>query len=134
MPYKSNFKKVSEFHKAFKVDEQDLSYKDTLALREKLIKEEVDETVVEFNEIRFNLDNEEKPNHEKLLKELVDILYVVYGTAVSLGLDIDDAFDEVHKSNMLKLDDDGNPIFREDGKILKGPNYKAPDLKKIVKE
>ena len=66
-------------------------------------------------------------------KELADLLYVVYGTAVSLGIPIDDVFCEVHTSNMSKLDDNGKPIYREDGKVLKGPHYFQPNLEFISK-
>jgi predicted HAD superfamily Cof-like phosphohydrolase len=59
-------------------------------------------------------------------KELADLLYVVYGTAAEMGIDLDAVFEAVHESNMSKLDDNGKPIRREDGKILKGPNYKPP--------
>lgn len=53
---------------------------------------------------------------------LADMLYVIYGTAVSYGIPMDEVFSEVHASNMSKLGPDGQPIFREDGKVLKGPN------------
>ena len=63
---------------------------------------------------------------------LTDILYVVYGTGHSYGIDLDECFQEVHSSNMSKLGEDGKPIRRDDGKILKGPNYFAPDLESIL--
>jgi len=64
------------------------------------------------------------PPKEATLKELADLVYVCYQYAES----IDEALDRVHKSNMSKLDKDGKPIYREDGKVLKGPDYKPPDL------
>ena len=64
---------------------------------------------------------------------LTDILYVTYGAGAAFGIDLDKCFKEVHSSNMSKLDRDGLPIYREDGKILKGPNYFEPNLEKIVK-
>lgn len=68
-----------------------------------------------------------------LLKELADLVYVCYGYADRFGWDLDEAFRRVHLSNMSKLDPvTGNPIFREDGKILKGSNYKEPNLKDLV--
>ena len=68
-------------------------------------------------------------NHqEDALKELADLVYVCYQYAENMGWLLDEAMDRVHKSNMSKLDEDGNPIYREDGKVLKGPNYKPPDL------
>ena len=68
-------------------------------------------------------------NHqEHALKELADLVYVCYQYAENMGWFLDEALDRVHKSNMSKLDEDGKPIYREDGKVLKGPNYKPPDL------
>lgn len=63
-------------------------------------------------------------------KELADILYVVFGTIITEGLQdvIEQVFDAVHESNMSKLDENGKPVKRADGKVLKGPNYKEPDL------
>jgi predicted HAD superfamily Cof-like phosphohydrolase len=69
---------------------------------------------------------------ENLLKELCDVLYVTYGYAITFGWDLDEAFRRVHASNMSKLDDDGNPIVRSDGKVMKGPNYQEPDLGDLV--
>ena len=66
------------------------------------------------------------------LKELADLVYVCYQYAENMRWDLDGALDLVHKSNMSKLDEDGNPIYREDGKVLKGPNYKPPDLSDLI--
>lgn len=65
---------------------------------------------------------------------LTDQLYILLGTILQHGMSdiIEEVFDEVHSSNMSKLDENGNPIYREDGKILKGPNYRKPDIGKIV--
>ena len=63
---------------------------------------------------------------------LTDILYVTYGAGAAFGIDLDKCFEEVHSSNMSKLDRNGHPIYREDGKILKGPDYFEPNLEKIV--
>ena len=72
-------------------------------------------------------------NHqEHALKELADLVYVCYQYAENMGWFLDEALDRVHKSNMSKLDKDGKPIYREDGKVLKGPNYKPPDLSDLV--
>ena len=68
-----------------------------------------------------------------LTKELADLLYVTLGTAVALGLPIVDAFNEVHRSNMSKLDADGKPIRREDGKIMKGDGYTPPNIRQYIK-
>ena len=68
-------------------------------------------------------------NHqEHALKELADLVYVCYQYAENMGWFLDEALNRVHLSNMSKLDEDGKPILREDGKVLKGPNYKPPDL------
>ena len=88
-------------------------------LRWNLIKEEYEE-VMDANE----------PAH--LLKELADLVYVTYGFAATFGWDLDEAVRRVHASNMSKLGDDGQPIYREDGKVLKGPHYEAPDLNDLV--
>jgi len=66
------------------------------------------------------------------LKELADLVYVCYQYAENMGWDLDEALNLVHLSNMSKLDEDGKPIYREDGKVLKGPNYKPPDLTDLV--
>ena len=68
-------------------------------------------------------------NHqEHALKELADLVYVCYQFAENMGWFLDEALNRVHESNMSKLDEDGNPVYRDDGKVLKGPNYKPPDL------
>jgi predicted HAD superfamily Cof-like phosphohydrolase len=68
-------------------------------------------------------------NHQvDCLKELADLVYVCYQYAENMNWFLDEALNRVHESNMSKLDEDGKPIYREDGKVLKGPNYKPPDL------
>ena len=72
-------------------------------------------------------------NHqEDALKELADLVYVCYQYAENMHWFLDEALNRVHKSNMSKLDEDGKPIYREDGKVLKGPNYKPPDLSDLL--
>ena len=66
------------------------------------------------------------------LKELADLVYVCYQYAENLGWDLDEALHRVHASNMSKLDEDGKPIYRKDGKVLKGPNYAPPNLEDLV--
>ena len=66
------------------------------------------------------------------LKELSDLVYVCYQYAANQGWDLDEALHRVHESNMSKLDKDGKPIFRQDGKVLKGPNYAPPNLEDLV--
>ena len=65
------------------------------------------------------------------LKELADLVYVCYQYAENMGWFLDEALDRVHQSNLSKLDEDGKPIYREDGKVLKGPNYKPPNLEDL---
>lgn len=67
-----------------------------------------------------------------ILKELADLQYVLSGFAVTFGLPLNEAFLRVHESNMSKLGEDGKPIYRKDGKVLKGPNYHEPDLSDLV--
>ena len=71
-------------------------------------------------------------NHVEVLKELADVVFVCYQFAAAYGLDLDTAMERVFESNMSKLDDNGNPIYRSDGKVLKGPNYVKPDLFDLV--
>ena len=66
------------------------------------------------------------------LKELADLVYVCYQYAENMGWFLDEALDRVHKSNMSKLGEDGRPVYREDGKVLKGPNYKPPTLTDLI--
>ena len=80
----------------------------------------------EFSEVR----DAETP--VDLLKELADLVYVTYGYAATYGWNLDEAVRRVHKSNMSKLGVDGRPLKRPDGKVLKGPNYKKPDLSDLV--
>ena len=71
-------------------------------------------------------------NRANCLKELADLVYVCYQYAENMGWDLDEAMYRVHESNMSKLDEEGKPIYREDGKVLKGPNYKQPQLEDLV--
>ena len=66
------------------------------------------------------------------LKELSDLVYVCYQYAENMGWFLDEALNRVHLSNLSKLDEDGKPIYRDDGKVLKGPNYKPPDLSDLI--
>ena len=66
------------------------------------------------------------------LKELADLVYVCYQYAENMGWFLDEALDRVHQSNMSKLGEDGKPVYREDGKVLKGPNYKPPNLEDLI--
>ena len=119
----TNFEKVREFHEAFGLDN---NVKPTV-LDPKLLLLRMDLIYEEVGELDYELF-QDKTEFDKAAKELADILYVTYGTAAVLGIDLDKAFDAVHKSNMSKLGPDGKPIYREDGKVLKGPNYQPPDM------
>ena len=70
---------------------------------------------------------------EEQLKEMADLIIVTYHKAVTFGWNLDEAVRRVHASNMSKLDEEGEPIFREDGKVMKGPNYKEPNLSDLIK-
>ena len=67
-----------------------------------------------------------------IAQELADLVYVTYGTALAYGIDLDAALREVHSSNMSKLGEDGKPVLREDGKVLKGPNYRPPNMEEAI--
>ena len=86
------------------------------------------EEYAEFSEADSMLFRNNPEFFENTLKELADLVYVCYQYAENMGWSLDEALDRVHKSNMSKLDEDGKPIYREDGKVLKGPNYKLPNL------
>ena len=95
---------------------------EAVKLRKRLIMEEYLEVVAAI----------EREPDENVLKELADLVYVTYGYAATFGWNLDEAVRRVHASNMSKLGDDGKPIYREDGKVLKSDNYKKPDLKDLV--
>lgn len=84
----------------------------------------------EFLEVIDELDAP-KIDKAKLTKELADLLYVVIGAATTFGLPLEEAFKEVHRSNMSKLGEDGKPIYREDGKVLKGPNFSPANMEQF---
>ena len=96
----------------------------TRAVQHKLIVEEFKE----FVEGEGMLFMHGRTHQEHALKELADLVYVCYQYAENMGWFLDEALNRVHISNMSKLDKDGKPIYREDGKVLKGPDYKPPDL------
>ena len=91
--------------------------------------------------LRLNLIQEELDELDQALKNkdikevadaLTDILYVTYGAGIAFGIDLDKCFNEVQRSNMSKLGEDGKPIYNEHGKVMKGPKYFQPNLKKFV--
>jgi len=121
----SNFNKVGTFMKTFG---QEVKTKPSLStdkinkLRIDLIKEELDE----LQEAMKNNDLLE------VADALTDILYVTYGAGHAFGIDLDKCFDEVQNSNMSKLGENGEPIYNESGKVMKGSKYFKPDLSKFV--
>ena len=121
----SNFSKVGIFMKTFG---QEVKNKPSFStdkinkLRLDLIKEELSELT-------------DAMNNKDLLEvadALTDLLYVTYGAGHAFGIDLDKCFDEVQKSNMSKLDKFGNPIYNDQGKVMKGPLYFKPNFKKIL--
>lgn len=130
----TNMDKVREFHQAFGLEIDSAWTADLLDLRQSLIEEEIQEVEDEFDKVwPYVYTATPMPTEYKaaLTKELCDLLYVIYGTGVALGLPLDTAFNRVHTSNMSKLGPDGKPVYREDGKVLKGENYKPADLKNL---
>ena len=113
---------AKEFRSKYKL--KNSSDKKARSYQQKLIEEEFKE----FIEAEGMLFRHGRNLHEECLKELADLVYVCYQYAENMGWFLDEALDRVHRSNMSKLGEDGNPIYREDGKVLKGPNYKVPDL------
>ena len=122
----TNFEKVGNFMKTFGQDvKQSSSFSSDKinALRVSLIKEELDELIEAMN----------KKDLVEVADALTDILYVTYGAGHAFGINLDDCFEEVQNSNMSKLDNNGKPIYNENGKVMKGPNYFKPDLNKFIK-
>ena len=121
----TNFNKVGTFMKTFG---QEVKSKPSFStdkinkLRLDLIKEELDE-------LKEAMDNKDLL---EVADALTDILYVTYGAGHAFGINLDQCFEEVQNSNMSKLGEDGNPIYNESGKVMKGPKYFKPDLSKFV--
>ena len=121
----SNFNKVKVFMKTFGQEvKSKASFPDQKIqnLRYDLIKEELDE-------LKEALDQK---NLKEVADALTDILYVTYGAGHAFGIDLDKCFAEVQNSNMSKLDENGRPIYNENGKVMKGPNYFQPNLQKFI--
>ena len=123
---RSNLEQAKEFRKKYNIKNSDS--RRARAYQLSLIIEEYKEFLL-ADEMLFR--NTEKYK-EECLKELADLVYVCYQYAVNMGWDLDKALKLVHKSNLSKLDEEGKPILREDGKILKGPNYKKPNLHSLI--
>ena len=109
-----------EFRRAYNI-RNDLKRR---TLQKNLIVEEFKE----FIESDYNMAMMDIQSRADCLKELADLVYVAAQYAENMDWDLEQALRRVHRSNMSKLDDDGKPIYREDGKVLKGPNYQPPDL------
>lgn len=121
MTNQTNFERVRAFNAAFRVPMHEtptLLAPDAEDLCFDLISEECQE--LEMASLARDI--------VEIADALTDILYVVYGMGAKMGIDLDATFREVHRSNMSKLGPDGQPIFRSDGKVLKGPDYSPPDL------
>ncbi|MDT0678155.1 nucleoside triphosphate pyrophosphohydrolase family protein [Autumnicola musiva] len=127
---KNRISAVKEFHKAFKLGTQEEPLADLGTAK---------------NMLRFRLMQEENEeylqaaNNNDLVEvadALGDMLYILCGTIIEHGMQhkIEEVFDEIHASNMSKLGDDGEPIYREDGKVLKGPHYFSPNIRGIFSE
>jgi predicted HAD superfamily Cof-like phosphohydrolase len=134
---KSREENIKEFHEAFAHSVGAEPTPAILKLRRTLINEEVKELNAEIDTAIACLERgEEVPRatYLNMLKEMADVQVVLSGTSVALKplKRFDEAFARVHESNMSKLGADGKPILREDGKILKGPSYFAPDLSDLV--
>ena len=121
----TNYEKVKEFMNTFGQEVKknpEFPNEKIIDLRKKLIEEELQELkeAIHDNDI------------VEVADALTDILVVTYGAGVAFGIDLDKCFQEVHRSNMSKLSLEGKPIYNEYGKVMKGPNYSPPDLKKII--
>ena len=121
----TNFKSVKKFMETFGQEIKEKAgfpNNKIITLRYDLIKEELEE-------LRIAIENKDI---KEVADALTDILYVTYGAGHAFGIDLDKCFAEVQNSNMSKLGLDGKPIYNEQGKVMKGPNYFEPDLKKFV--
>ena len=121
----TNFKSVKKFMETFGQEiREKASFPDDkiTSLRYDLIKEELEE-------LKEAMDNRDI---KEVADALTDILYVTYGAGHAFGIDLDKCFEEVQNSNMSELGSDGKPIYNDQGKVMKGPNYFKPDLGKFV--
>ena len=122
----SNFQSVKKFMVTFGQEvknKAEFPNEKITKLRYDLIKEELEELGQAIKD----------KNIKEVADALTDILYVTYGAGHAFGIDLDKCFEEVQSSNMSKLDANGKPIYNENGKVMKGPNYFKPDLSKFIK-
>lgn len=119
---KKQIQQIKEFETAFNIKPSSQDYQ----LKHKILMEELDEYLFANNH----------DNVVEIADAITDILYIALGLVTKHGLEdvIEDLFSEVHASNMSKLGEDGKPIYREDGKVLKGANYFKPDIAKHLKK
>ena len=121
----TNFEKVGAFMKTFG---QEIKTKPSLSsdkintLRINLVEEEL-------NELKHAIENKDL---KETIDALTDILYVTYGAGHAFGVNLDKCFEEVQKSNMSKLGEDGKPIYDKNGKVLKGPKFFKPNISKFI--
>lgn len=126
MKHSTNYDKVRQFHRVFghALDKKLTkgfwtdSEHEMADLRVRLLKEELDEVIGALY----------RGDVKHFAKEIADLLYVTYGLAATYGIPADEVFNRVHESNMSKLGRNGKPVFRNDGKVLKGPDYKEPTM------
>ena len=123
-------KRVEEFHRIYKLGNSE---------------KPIGKLENQKENLRFDLMKEENEEYLEAAKNgdivevadaLGDMMYILCGTIIEHGMQhiIEEVFDEIHRRNLSKLDENGNPIYREDGKVIKGPNYFPPDIKKIMKK
>lgn len=126
---KKQIESVHKFHTAFKLGKNSKPVAHITERRNKLRYELMKEENEEYLEAAQNDDLVE------VADALGDMLYILCGTIIEHGMQdvIEDVFDEIQRSNMSKLGEDGLPIYREDGKVLKGPSYSKPNFDKILK-
>ena len=121
----SNFNKVKTFMNTYGQEVKNTpEFPDS-----KIVQLRIDLIQEELNELKEAINNNDII---EVADALTDILYVTYGAGHSFGVDLDSCFNEVQNSNMSKLGDDGKPIYNESGKVMKGPNYFKPNIKKII--
>tara|TARA_X000001036_G_scaffold282836_1_gene262705 strand:+ start:150 stop:521 length:372 start_codon:yes stop_codon:yes gene_type:complete len=122
----TNFEKVGLFMKTFG---QEVKVKASFS-SDKINKLRIDLIEEELEELKEAIN---KKDLQEAVDALTDILYVTYGAGHAFGVNLDKCFEEVQNSNMSKLGDNGKPIFNENGKVMKGPNYFKPDLNQFLK-
>ena len=121
----TNFESVKKFMQTFG---QEVKVKASFPSK-KIVSLRVDLINEELLELRQAVQNQDL---KEVADALTDILYVTYGAGHAFGINLDDCFEEVQKSNMSKLGNDGKPIYNEKGKVMKGPNYFKPNLNKFI--